>query len=325
MIYPKIWQEKKLLKLKINKSPGPDAIHPRVLHEIAEAISKPLTIIFRSSLRNRELPDEWKYANVSSIHKKGSKTLPQNYRPVSLTSVVCKIMEGIIRDHIIEHMKINKMFSDKQFGFISGRSTTLQLLNVLTIWSEILDEGGTIETIYCDFMKAFDKVPHQKLLYKIGKYGIVGALHGWIESFLKDRAHYVVINNATSSKAPVTSGIPQGSVLGPLLFVIYINDMPDVIARDSFLYLFADDTKVFRHIRCPDDAAKLQDDIDKLVEWSNIWQLKFHPEKCVSMCIKSKLNNQQPHVFNMTISSPTHPLKRTWESILTIILTSISI
>ena len=125
---------KKLLKLKINKSPGPDAIHPRVLHEIGEAISKPLTIIFRSSLRNHELPDEWKHANVSSIHKKGSKTLPQNYRPVSLTSVVCKIMEGIIRDHIIEQMKINKMFSDKQFGFISGRSTTLQLLNVLTIW-----------------------------------------------------------------------------------------------------------------------------------------------------------------------------------------------
>ena len=208
-------------------------------------------------------------------------------------------MEGIIRDHIIEHMKINKMFSDKQFGFISGRSTTLQLLNVLTIWSEILDEGGTIETIYCDFMKAFAKVAHQKLLYKIGTYGIVGDHHGWIEFFLKDRTHCVVINNATSSKAPVTSGIPQGSVLGPLLFVIYINDMPDVIDRDSFLYLFADDTKVFRHIRCPDDAAKLQDDIDKLVEWSNIWQLKFHPEKCVSMCIKRKLNNQQPHVFNM--------------------------
>ena len=214
---------KKLLKLKVNKSPGPDAIHPRVLHEIAEEISKPLTIILRSSLKNRKLPDQWKHANVSSIHKKDSETLPPNYRPVSLTSVACKIMEGVIRHHIIYHMKINKMFSDKQFGFISGRSTTLQLLSVLTMWSEILDEGGTIETIYCDFMKAFDKVPHQKLLYKIEKYGIVGDLHGWIESFLKDRTHCVIINNTTSSKAPVTSGIPQGSVIGPLfLLFIYI-------------------------------------------------------------------------------------------------------
>ena len=114
--------------------------------------------------------------------------------------MLCIIIDGIIRDHIIEHIKINKMFSDKQFGFISGRSTTLQILNVLTIWSEILNEGGTIETIYSDFMKAFDKVPHQKLLYKIEKYGIVGDLHGWIKC--------VVINNVTSSKAPATNGIP---------------------------------------------------------------------------------------------------------------------
>ena len=117
----------KLKKLKINKSPGPDAIHPRVIQEIAESINTPITLIFRASLKLRELPDQWKHASVCAIFKKGTKTKPQNYRPVNLTSIICKTFESLIRDHIIEHMKQNNLFSEKQFVFISGRSTTLQL------------------------------------------------------------------------------------------------------------------------------------------------------------------------------------------------------
>ena len=276
---------KKLKKLKTNKSPGPDSIHPRVLHDIADSISVPLTLLFKSSLQLQELPEEWKQANVSVIFKKGKKTLPQNYRPVSLTCIICKTMESIIRDSVISHMRKNKLLSTKQFGFLGGRSTTLQLLHVLNIWTEILDQGGCLDVVYCDFMKAFDKVPHKRLIYKTEKYGISGNVLGWIHSFLNNRTQRVIINNDPSSYAPVSSGIPQGSVLGPILFVLYINDLPEVVDKDSYVYLFADDTKLFRKINNDKDAEILQDDINRLIDWSNLWLLKFHPDKCVYMGI----------------------------------------
>ena len=185
-------------------------------------------------------------------------------------------------------MKENNLFSDKQFGFISGRSTMLQLLKVLDIWTEILDQGGTIDSIYCDFMKAFDKVPHKRLIYKIERYGIKGNILGWIEDFLSNRIQEIVINENKSKPANVTSGIPQGSVLGPILFVIYINDLPEVVHKDTFIYLFADDTKAFRHIKDQQDQIQLQKDIDNMVKWSNTWLLKFHPEKCIMMNIGSR-------------------------------------
>ena len=155
----------------------------------------------------------------------------------------------------------NELFSKKQFGFITGRSTILQLLYVIDVWSEILEEGGSLEVIYCDFMKAFDKVPHKRLVHKIEKYGITGNILGWIPSFLSNRSQCVVINNSLSASEPVTSGIPQGSVLGPLLFVIYINDLPDVVDKDTHVYLFADDTKVYRQIKSNKDRDILQSDI----------------------------------------------------------------
>ena len=283
---------KKLKKLKINKSPGPDQIHPRVLHEVAEGITLPLSIIFRTSLDTKELPSEWKHANVSAIFKKGAKTSPQNYRPVSLTCIVCKILESIIRDEIIKHMKKNNLFSPKQFGFLEGRSTVLQLLHVLDIWTEILDQGGTLDVIYCDFMKAFDKVPHRRLLHKIYNYGITCNMIGWIEAFLNDRTQCVTINSSVSERAPVTSGIPQGSVLGPLLFVIYINDLPEVVDKNSHVFLFADDTKLFRKIEDTEDINMLQKDIENLTKWSDTWLLKFHPNKCVSMSLGSRQHNK---------------------------------
>ena len=153
---------KKLKKIKVNKSPGPDKLHPRVLREVSASIAEPLADIFATSIQTRQLPDEWKHAHISVIFKKAKKTLPNNYRPVSLTCISCRILESIIRDHIIDHMTKNNLFSPRQFGFISGRITTLQLLHVLQIWSEILDQGGSLDIIYCDFMKAFDKVPHRR-------------------------------------------------------------------------------------------------------------------------------------------------------------------
>ena len=134
--------KKTLSKLKIGKSPGPDGIHPRVLKELLEVISLPLTIIFKTSIAHGKLPDEWKNANVTALYKKGNRQIPGNYRPVSLTCIACNVLETIVREQIIDHLKHNKLFSKQQFGFIGGRSTTMQLLKVLDDWTSILDRGG---------------------------------------------------------------------------------------------------------------------------------------------------------------------------------------
>ena len=168
--------------------------------------------------------------------------------------------------------------------------------------TETIDEGGSIDCIYCDFKKAFDKVPHQCLLRKIEGYGIRGEILGWIKAFLSDRTQQVIVNGESSQCKDVTSGIPQGSVLGPLLFIIFINDLPTQVKSDIFL--FADDTKVFRTIKSADDQETLQDDINIMLNWANKWQLwankwqlEFHPDKCVSMSINNK--GEQPRTYKM--------------------------
>ncbi len=251
---------KKLKNLKTSKSPGPDCIHPRVLRETAVELSLPFSIIFNSSLRSGCVPAKWKEALITAIYKKGNKSLPGNYRPISLTAVACKVMESILRDRIVEHMSANNLFSSKQFGFISGRSTVLQLLYVLDLWTDILDNGGSLDVIYCDYMKAFDKVPHRRLIQKLKAYGIESSVLSWIESFLSGRSQQVAVNGIRSESRDVTSGIPQGSVLGLILFVIYVNDLPEIVDEETQMYLFADDTKVFREIKNTRDCEILQED-----------------------------------------------------------------
>jgi hypothetical protein len=272
---------KLLQNLKTDKSPGPDRLNPRLLYEIKETIAEPLSIIFNQSLALKTVRKEWKNAQISAIFKKGNKSQARNYRPVSLTSVVCKIMEKLIRLHIINHMKANKLFSNKQYGFIEGRSTALQLLEVIDNWSEALDEGLDIDCICTDFQKAFDKVPHKRLIKTIENYGIANPILSWIEDFLSRRYQRVSIEGEISNRMEDTSGIPQGSALGPILFVFYINDLPDVV--ESEVYLFADDTNIFRLINSIDDQQILQNDLIKLENWSDKCLLKFHPEKCKHM------------------------------------------
>ena len=277
--------KKKLDNLKVNKSPGPDLLHPRLLKELSDVLSYPLSIIFKNSVDLGVLPDEWKCANITALFKKGDKKYAGNYRPVSLTSVICKVLESIIRGCFVEHMKSNKLFSDKQFGFISGRSTVLQLIQVLDQWTEILDEGGCVNVAYCDFMKAFDKVCHKRLVHKLKLYNIGPVFTKWIASFLDGRTQKVIINGVSSDPKEVTSGIPQGSVLGPILFVLFINDLPEVIKHGSVPFLFADDTKVYHKINCTKDCEDLQEDIKAMQLWSEKWLLCFHPDKCKCMRI----------------------------------------
>lgn len=271
--------------MKINKSPGPDRLHPRIFKELSHELAGPLSELFRLSMMRGEVPEEWRNADITAIFKKGDRCYPENYRPISLTCIVIKILETAIREDVMKHMKKNGLFSKKQFGFISARSTVLQLIKVLDKWTEAIDERCSVDVTYCDFKKAFDKVPHNRLLHKIRMYGIGESIVNWFEAFLKKRKQRVIVEGEESGWYDVISGIPQGSVMGPVLFVLYINDLPDVIKNDSDIYLYADDTKIFRKIVNVEDIRKLQEDIYEMRKWSDIWLLEFHPDKCHHMTI----------------------------------------
>jgi hypothetical protein len=278
---------KKLNRLKTDKSPGPDGLHPKVLFETRDFIYKPLSIILQQSMETGTVPCDWKIANVSPIFKKGDKKSPGNYRPVSLTSIICKLCESIIRDKIMNHMENNNLFSSQQYGFRPRRSCTTQLLEVFDTWTKFVDEGQPVDTIYLDFSKAFDTVPHQRLGTKLQSYGIKGKILKWIMTFLgakteesdhtyrKQRVSY---HSHKSDWKDVISGVPQGSVLGPVLFLIFINDLPDVV--QGLVKIFADDTKLFNGVTCEEDSKQIQLDLDHLCDWSRKWSLYFNASKC---------------------------------------------
>lgn len=287
----------KLKSLSPNKSPGPDGYHPKLLNQTAEQLCLPLCLIYRKSLAEGLLPSDWKVANVIPVFKKGDRHQPNNYRPISLTSVVCKVFESIIKDSIVGHMMKNNLFSKMQHGFLPKRSCITQLLVATEYWSKALSQGDAVDVIYFDFKKAFDSVPHQRLLIKLKAYGIDGPLFHWIDCFLSNRKQRVVINDTFSTWSEVLSGIPQGSVLGPVLFSLYINDLPAEMQNP--VLLFADDTKIFCKVNKNDgleDIARIQQDIDRMYLWSEKWQLFFNISKCKSLHL-GRLNPK--HVYQM--------------------------
>ena len=254
---------KKLMKLQTDKSPGPDGIHPLLLKEWAASVAEPLSHIFQKSFELGTLPDDWKTVHVVPIFKKGSKTDKANYRPVSLTSVPCKIMESIIKDRMKKFLDSNGAISDAQHGFMQGRSCLTNLLETLENWTRALDEGYGIDVLYLDYRKAFDSVPIQRLIEKLKAYVISGNLLQWIESFLTLRTMRVGIRGSYSEWFEVVSGVPQGSVPGPLLFLLFVNDLPSWIVND--IKMFADDTKMWRRIQTQSDSQTLQADLDGLM------------------------------------------------------------
>ena len=280
---------KLLREVNPNKSPGPDNIHPRVLKECAEVLSAPLYYLFKSSLKAGEIPQDWKDGNISPVYKKGSRAQVENYRPISLTSVVCKILEKVVRKALLNHLFENEILANSQHGFIYGRSCMTQLLQVFDKLTEMLDQGDNIDVIYMDLAKAFDTVPHQRLLVKLQSYGVRDEVLKWVGNFLDQRRQRVLMAGTCSKWNPVTSGIPQGSVLGPILFIYYINDMPESIT--SLIYIYADDTKLVRKVNDSDDSSALQRDLETANEWTKLWQLKFNISKCKVMHLG--INNRE--------------------------------
>ena len=265
------------------KSPGPDEIHPAIFKELAVILAEPLSKLFTLSLRAGRLPTDWKEAVVTPMYKSGSKHHPGNYRPVSLTCVACKIMEKVLAYRIRQHLEVNALLHPGQHGFRRKRSCITNLLTAREKWVEAKSAGDDVDVIFVDFSKAFDKVPHGRLLQKLENYGIVGDTLDWLKDFLIGRHFSVRIHLVRSSEMNVCSGVPQGSVLGPLLFLIYVNDILECIQSPCIMY--ADDLKIWRVIKDEDDADRLQQDLDFLVQWATSWCLPINAAKCSYMHI----------------------------------------
>ena len=269
---------RKIKAMKDNKSPGVDGIPPKLLMETVDQISIPLARVFNLSLKEGVVPFEWKEANIIPLFKKGSRNKSENYRPVSLTSVICKLLERLIKDHMVDFLVKHKLLNSSQHGFLKARSCLTNMLCFLEEITKWIDVGSPVDIIYLDFQKAFDKVPHQRLLLKLKAHGIGDSITDWIEQWLTDRRQRVVVDGEVSNWKSVLSGVPQGSVLGPILFLIYINDLDESIT--SNVLKFADDTKLFRKVNTDGDKQHLQNDLDRLVKWSEKWQMLFNFGKC---------------------------------------------
>ena len=270
----------KLLRdINTQKSVGPDLIPNRVLKECCAELTPILGAIFRKSLALGQLPSDWLKANVIGIYKKGQKCEPSINRPVSLTSVTCKLMEHIIYSQVMRHYtKHNFINGVLQHGFLKGLSCDTQLVTTVEELQRGLDRKTQYDVIVLDFQKAFDKVSHHHLLRKLHASGVRGKLHQWMSTYLTQRTQRVVVDGAMSQEARVLSGVPQGTVLGPLLFLTYINDITNDIKGQ--IRLFAGDALLYHPIKTEADGCVLQGDLNSLHRWSKRWKMAFNTTKC---------------------------------------------
>ena len=287
-----------LSNLDTSKGCGPDDIPARLLKEGAPWLASSLTRLFNLSLSQGHLPRDWTSAKVTPIFKNGSKHSVANYRPISLTCIVVKTLERLFHNHLTN--SLGDKLSHHQHGFQKGHSCQTLLLETVHEWAQNLDRASSTHVIFTDFSKAFDLVPHQRFLLKLESIGVRVKLLKWIESFLTNRRQRVLLDGCISEWTPVTSGVPQGSILGPLLFIIYVNDIPQTLSSPT--HLFADDCAIYCKVSSQPDCQSLQEDLSRLSEWCQKWQLPLNTKKCKAMCITHK---KKPPTFTYYINNNT--------------------
>ena len=289
-----------IMALDTSKATGPDGISPQLLKAAGKEIVPSLTRLINLSLSTCKVPQSWKLANVIPIYKKGEKDQLNNYRPISLLPTVSKILEKIVFKHVYNFMHTHDILSKHQSGFRPGDSTVNQLAYMYHIFCEALDKKKDIRLVFCDVSKAFDKVWHDGLLYKLQKIGIIGNLLNWFRNYLTNRKQRVIIKGQSSEWGVIEAGVPQGSNLGPLLFVIFINDIVEAV--NCNIKLFADDTCLY--VLVDDDpqesANKLNENLDNVKEWARQWVVDFNAAKTKAMTISNRSLDHPSLSFNNT-------------------------
>ena len=275
-------------ELSTNSSAGPDRFPAMFLLKCKKSLSAPLCQLWRESLDISLIPKNMKNAHITPIHKGGRRDIPKNYRPIALTSILIKVFEKVIRNSLVQYLESHGMMNNQQHGFRKGRSCISQLLAHYDNIIKLLEEGKDVDTIYLDFSKAFDKVDFAIVLRKLHKLGIRGKLGRWIIQFLKERTQSVVVNGVKSTLAAVLSGVPQGSVLGPLLFLILISDIDENVTR-SYVSSFADDTRITTGIQDMSDANLMQENLKHVYNWAKLNNMLFNSDKFE--CIKYSVKN----------------------------------
>ena len=268
-------------KLKCKLTCGPDNLPPVLFKRLKHCLSKPLALIFNQLLSVGVVPSEWKQAIIVPVFKKGAAGMVSNYRPISLTCVLSKIMERIISNKIMEFLISHKALHAAQHGFVNGRSTCTNLLESMNDWTIYLQARDQTAIIYIDFSKAFDTVSHNKLFSRLQAYGLGGTILLWLQSFFSGRTHRTRVGQFLSDIADLVSGVIQGSVIGPLMFLIFIDELIRILEKHGIkVKLYADDVKLYLRIVNDVDVVKLQAALDELISWADTWQLSVSIDKC---------------------------------------------
>lgn len=279
--------ESTLLALKTGKAAGPDAVNNIILKELAQPLSSPMSDLFNHSLASGKVPALWKQANVTPIFKKDNPSDVTNYRPISLLSTIGKVLEKVIHKHLYNYFHENRVLTSLQSGFVPGDSTVNQLADLYNTFCKALDDGKEVRAVFCDISKAFDRVWHVGLIYKLKVAGVSGSLLDWFSDYLSNRKQRVVLPGGKSEWSYIRAGVPQGSILGPLLFLLYINDIVEDI--HSSIRLFADDTSLYIIVDNPNQATnQLNSDLEKIHKWAKKWLVTFNPTKSESIIFSRK-------------------------------------